>query len=174
MRIFIGSLPFHESYICQVRASFGQLGSQCRSDPRVFGKLVSFEAGLRLGALTRLADKLLHALLTSVHIRVRLHLPSGLNVCAQIAHAICKVAAAAEINPRIESEAQAFFQASGAEHAMAQTDCRYFPTKRQTGICNMALRSILTLPTENTSYPISAKSSSTQLGSPPSERIISL
>jgi hypothetical protein len=71
---------------------------------------------LRLGVLTRLADKLLHALLTSVQIRVRLHLPNGLNVCAQIAHAICKVAAAAEINPRIESEAQAFFQASGAEH----------------------------------------------------------
>src|SRR5207248_10389045 len=68
------------------RRSSDLLGSQCRSDPRVFGKLVSFEAGLRLGALTRLADKLLHTLLTSVHLRVRLQLPSGLNVCAQIAH----------------------------------------------------------------------------------------
>ena len=27
---------------------------------------------------------------------------------------------------------------------MAQSDCRRFPTKRQMGICNMALRSILT------------------------------
>ena len=96
------------------------------------------------------------------------------NVSTEIAHAVYKVAAAAEINPRIESEAQAFFQASGAEHAMAQTDCRHFPTKRQMGICKMALLSILTLLTENISYPISAKSSSTQLGSPPSERIISL
>ena len=80
------------------------------------------------------------------------------------------MAAATEINPRIESEAQAFLQASGAEHAMAQADCRHFPTKRQMGICKMAPRSILTLPTENISYPISAKSSSTQLGSPPSGR----
>src|SRR5882762_9742325 len=100
--------------------------------------------------------------------------PSGHNLCTQITHAIYKVAAAAEINARGELEAQAFFQTSGAEHAMAQTDCRHFPTKRQMGICNMALRSILTLPTENISYPISAKSSSTQLGSPPSEHIISL
>ncbi len=53
---------------------------------------------------------------------------------------------------------------------MAQTDCWHFPTKRQMGICRMVLRSILTLPTENISYPISAKSSSAQLGSPPSGR----
>ena len=47
-----------------------------------------------------------------------------------------------------------FFQASGANDAMAQTDCRHFPTKGEMGICKMALRSILTLPTENISYPI--------------------
>ena len=129
---------------------------------------------MRLGALTWLADKLVHALLTSVYIRVRLHLPSRRKACTEITHTIYKVAAAAEINARVESQAQAFFQTSGAEHAMAQRDCRHFPTKRQMGICNMALRSILTLPTENISYPISAKSSSTQLGSPLSERIISL
>jgi hypothetical protein len=32
------------------------------------------------------------------------HLPSGHNVCTEIAHAIYKVAAGAKINPRIESQ----------------------------------------------------------------------
>ena len=84
--------------------------------------------------------------------------------CTQIASAIYKVAARAELNPRIEEQAPAFFfQASRAEDAMAQSDCRRFPTKRQMGLRYMALRSILTLPTENIPYPISAKSSNTQL-----------
>ena len=54
---------------CPVRESFGQLGSQCFSDPQVFGRRVNFETHLKLVALTRPADKSLHALLASVRIR---------------------------------------------------------------------------------------------------------
>jgi hypothetical protein len=79
-----------------------------------------------------------------------------------------------KLTPGLRSRAEAFCPGPRAEHMMAQTDCRHFPTKRQMGICKMAVRSILTPSIDNISYLISAKSSSTRFGSPPSERIISL
>jgi hypothetical protein len=109
---------------------------------------------LRQSRADRASSVSTRCLAASHKISLHHHLPSGHNVCTEITHSIYKVAVSAEINARIESQAQTFFPSFQSGRRDGSNRLPALPTKRQMGICKMAPRSILTLPTENISYPI--------------------